>query len=857
MAALHPRLQTPQRRFVLLGAVGEDLKKPFENAWQETANYQYDDPKLAAHKGNYGVCGGYGDLHIIDSDDLPRWGELDVLPLIPATFTIESRPGHRQFYVTCKEHFQSGGLFDPEKTEINEAGRPEYIHIGDIKAGAKDGICGGQAVGPGCKHPSGSIYQVVVDAPIAEVSRERLQSIISRFKTSKKADTDYKKLEQAVTKAKQRKYVAKDPLDSLLVVDIMPPAGETSQSGDELRGDHPVHGSTNGGNYVVNTTTNLWHCFRCESGGGAALAIAVKHGIISCSDASAGVLRGDLFKQVMKVAREQGYIKNGANPKEPEKPNGPAPESPEAQDPQPCGINELLKVFRKWLYIEEDYNIIAPMCAAIANFCPGDPDIVGIIGPSGSTKTELIRSLGETQNQFVYPVSSITEHTLVSGHKDSNDLVPKLKGRLLTIKDLTSILSRREDVRAGIFADLREFIDGYIRKEFGNGISKEYRDIHSSVLFASTNAIERYYSMYSSLGQRMIFLRPKNDSQKARERAIQNRGRQKEMRDEIHSTATRFISSTKAMIDDNGLPVTPDEIQEEMGQFYDFLAIARTTIHHDYRTGEIDEIPEPEFPTRIANTVSRLCEVHALLFNRKEVGLKDTKLGCRIILDNVPTTRWQLLDVMSTEWMTTAMIAKRADLSSGTVRYALDELVTLKLVERLTREEKDETQDRRSDSFRLSSRWSTIIGKLKTRIRTDGIINELSFEIIKSLFKFINIQNTIITNSCLQLNGEEDGNGIEAALQRAAEEARTKEEHFRTPEPKPDLTGMSIKEIIAAGLKYGLEEAEKKPEYKEPITCAVCGADLTGHGQITKGEKVYCAKPGCGYPAREKGKAPA
>jgi hypothetical protein len=131
----------------------------------------------------------------------------------------------------------------------------------------------------------------------------------------------------------------------------------------------------------------------------------------------------------------------------------------------------------------------------IANFCEGSPDILGIIGPSGSTKTELIRSLGETQNQYVYPVSTITEHTLVSGHKDSNDLVPQLKGRILAIKDLTSILARKEDVRAAIFADFRELTDEYIRKEFGNGIAKEYGGIHSSILFASTTAIERYYSM--------------------------------------------------------------------------------------------------------------------------------------------------------------------------------------------------------------------------------------------------------------------------------------------------------------------------------------------------------------------------
>lgn len=306
MASPHPRLRTPDRRFVLLGSHGEELKKPFEKSWQETANYQHDDPKLAAHRGNYGVCGGFGDLHILDSDDLARWQELEILPLIPTTFTIESRPGHRQFYVTCKEPFKSGGLFDPEKTEPNEAGKPEYIHIGDLKAG------GGMVVGPGCKHPSGSIYTVVEDVPIAEVSREHLQSIIKKFRQSKKVNGNYQKAEEQGKNDKKRRYEEKDPLDSLRVVDIMPPAGETSQNGDELRGDHPVHGSTNGGNYVINLDKNLWHCKRCEAGGGAALAIAVKHGLISCSEAGPGELRGDLFRQVLAIANENyGMPGNG------------------------------------------------------------------------------------------------------------------------------------------------------------------------------------------------------------------------------------------------------------------------------------------------------------------------------------------------------------------------------------------------------------------------------------------------------------------------------------------------------------------------------------------------------------------
>ena len=385
-----------------------------------------------------------------------------------------------------------------------------------------------------------------------------------------------------------------------------------------------------------------------------------------------------------------------------------------------CDIQKLIKVYKKWLYIKEDYSIVGPMVAAIANFCLGDPDIIGVIAPSGSTKTEAIRALGTKENQFIYPISSLSEHTFISGYVDKKgnagrDLIPELKGRLMVIKDLTTILAKREDVRSQIFADFRELTDGYIKKEFGNGVVKEYVDIHTSILFACTNAIERYYSMYSNLGQRMIFLRPYGDKIKAREKSISNSESLNGMREEIHKVTMQFLT---AYIDKIklGLPGTPQAILDEMGPLYDFLALARTTIHHDFK-GNIDEIPEPEYPTRIANTLTRLMKVHALIFERKEVGAEDVAFGVRIIRDNVPTTRLKLLLAMAEAkgvWLTSAMIAEHVELPTPTVKHVLDELFALHLVAKLSYQSKtEEDEDRRSDSYMVRDTVFDSILKLK------------------------------------------------------------------------------------------------------------------------------------------------
>jgi hypothetical protein len=64
--------------------------------------------------------------------------------------------------------------------------------------------------------------------------------------------------------------------------------------------------------YNLNTEDNTYQVpfvvHNCGSGGGVALAIAVREGIIRCDQARAGVLRGDLFKQTVDAARERKYI---------------------------------------------------------------------------------------------------------------------------------------------------------------------------------------------------------------------------------------------------------------------------------------------------------------------------------------------------------------------------------------------------------------------------------------------------------------------------------------------------------------------------------------------------------------------
>ncbi len=265
-------------RFVLLRPRS---KEAYEGNWQMTANYAYNDPQLLKHLtggGNYGVIALDHIVVETDSPDLEAIVERE----LPPTFTQRS-PGH------YSKHFFFNGvskiipLFDKSKPK-NKA------NVGHVKSGPS------YVVGPGSRHPNGGLYEIIDRRPVASITEEDVQRVLAQF-VAQRALTEEKR--------EARKYHSSEFID---IVDLLGGLGLQERSG-QLQGPHPVHGSETGLNFSVNPRLGVWHCFRCNSGGGAWSLLAVLEGVLDCQDAVPGALRGQLFKRTREIALERQLIK--------------------------------------------------------------------------------------------------------------------------------------------------------------------------------------------------------------------------------------------------------------------------------------------------------------------------------------------------------------------------------------------------------------------------------------------------------------------------------------------------------------------------------------------------------------------
>lgn len=247
---------------------------------REQITLTHDSQKLAEHMQNGGNYGVTTDKHCFVVAADTKEVEQAIEQRLPKTFTVQS-PRHKT------KHFYFYG---------------QLTHFIQCKPTAQDDPCAdikfGNAyvLGPQSVFSNYGPYTVIDDLPIATITEEQLLAAVDEFIERKRP------IEPSTNQA------TANPELNFSITNIIPNLDALMQTGYDLTGPHPKHGSTTGSNFHVNTEKNVWFCFRHNTGGGPLELLAVTEDIINCEDAGKGALRDEKFKKTLQKAQDRGLI---------------------------------------------------------------------------------------------------------------------------------------------------------------------------------------------------------------------------------------------------------------------------------------------------------------------------------------------------------------------------------------------------------------------------------------------------------------------------------------------------------------------------------------------------------------------
>jgi len=303
------QLKKENIRFVKVRKFG---KGPYEHDFPNSANYSWREIQEHVNKTgeNYGILAKNGlvflDLDLMKFNCIPQEMKDSLLKALPETFTVKTPNGGLHLY-----YFVNGNLENNNGEYFCDTCNDKH-HVFDFQGENKI------VVGPGCvlkdeKTNEIKRYEILKDVEIATIRASFLQNIIEAWAEAYNVITRLSKLEKVRNELEIVKKIDNDFTNfNINVTNVMKKWSELEgkdvtlyPSGNEFCGAHPIHGSTTGRNFWINPELNCWHCFRHKTGGGPLHLIAVLEGIIDCSEALPGILRGEKFKEVLKIACER------------------------------------------------------------------------------------------------------------------------------------------------------------------------------------------------------------------------------------------------------------------------------------------------------------------------------------------------------------------------------------------------------------------------------------------------------------------------------------------------------------------------------------------------------------------------
>jgi hypothetical protein len=349
---------------------------------------------------------------------------------------------------------------------------------------------------------------------------------------------------------------------------------------------------------------------------------------------------------------------------------------------------EVVEAFQRWLHMPDPVVLYVVLGAVAANRMHGDPVWPLTVGPPGSGKTELINALARLPH--VHHISTLTEAALLSG-TPKKDKASDTKGGLLRVigdfgiivaKDFTSVLSMHRDSRSALLAALREIYDGHWERGVGvDGGRVLSWDGKVGLIAGCTPAIDTHHGVMATMGERFVFCRlPAVDPTAQALRALAHVGREAQMRHELADAVAGLFGGLT--IPEAPMPISEPQ-QRRLAALASLAVRCRSAVDRDGYRREIELVPDPEAPARLACVLSQL---HAgmLVVGTDPAVAWNAIVKCAF--DSMPQTRRKVFELLRTaaEPLDTTAVASTIGYPTATAQRACEDLTAHGIVIRQT-----------------------------------------------------------------------------------------------------------------------------------------------------------------------------
>ena len=348
----------------------------------------------------------------------------------------------------------------------------------------------------------------------------------------------------------------------------------------------------------------------------------------------------------------------------------------------PWTLTQTLAVFERWLLLPNPTPIFAVLGAVAANYLPGDPVWLGLIGPPSSAKTEILNSTALLPR--VVQAGTLTSAALLSGtprkQRDKG-----AKGGLLqqigdfgiiALKDFGSVLGMRPDTKSETLAALREVFDGRWTRLLGTDGGKQLHwEGKVGLIFGATGVIDAHYAVIGAMGDRFVLSRL-TPQEGQFERALQHAGEAgKRMRRELAEAVVHLFA---------GRRTEPRHINDaeiaRLAKTVSLIVRLRAPVERDRYSREVEAAYGAEGTGRVGMMLERLLAGLDVLGVEREQALMVVEA---VAMDSVPPIRRSAYEIVCRYHnVETADVALGLGLPTVTVRRALEDLAVYRLVER-------------------------------------------------------------------------------------------------------------------------------------------------------------------------------